>query len=148
MARAFLKPARTRSAIKLRSNSATAPKTVKTILPVGVEVSICSENETKVALKGRAWIAAGSFQIVRLETDLIAPLPQIRLVADHATIEYGPVHFKSRNLDMWLPQNAEVHYDWKGRRSHRRHSFKNYLLFSVDEKQRISAPKDASKDDN
>jgi len=96
-----------------------------------------------VALKGRAWIAADSFQIVRLETDLIAPLPQIRLVADHATIEYGPVHFQSRNLDMWLPQNAEVHYDWKGRRSHRRHSFKNYLLFSVDEKQRISAPKDA-----
>lgn len=101
-----------------------------------------------VALKGRAWIAAGSFQIVRLETDLIAPLPQIRLVADHATIEYGPVHFQSRNLDMWLPQNAEVHYDWKGKRSHRRHSFKNYLLFSVDEKQQISAPKDASKDDN
>jgi len=93
-----------------------------------------------VGLKGRAWIAADTFQIVRLETDLISPLPQIRLVADHATIEYGPVHFQSRNLDMWLPQNAEVHYDWRGRRSHRRHSFKNYLLFSVDEKQRISAP--------
>jgi tetratricopeptide (TPR) repeat protein len=95
-----------------------------------------------VALKGRAWFAADSFQIVRLETDLIDPLPQIRLVADHATIEYGPVHFKARNLDMWLPQNAEVHYDWKGRRSHRRHAFKNYLLFSVEEKQQISEPKD------
>src|SRR5467141_1585182 len=96
-----------------------------------------------VALKGRAWIAADSFQIVRLETDLIDPLPQIRLVADHAAIEYGPVHFQTRNLDMWLPQNAEVHYDWRGRRSHRRHSFRNYLLFSVDDKQRISAPKAA-----
>lgn len=96
-----------------------------------------------LALKGRAWIAADSFQIVRLETDLIDPLPQIRLVADHAAIEYGPVHFQARNLDMWLPQNAEVHYDWRGRRSHRRHSFKNYLLFSVDDKQWISAPKAA-----
>jgi len=94
-----------------------------------------------VALKGRAWIAADSFQIVRLETDLIDPLPQIRLVADHAAIEYGPVHFQARNLDMWLPQNAEVHYDWRGRRSHRRHSFKSYLLFAVDDKQQISAPK-------
>jgi tetratricopeptide (TPR) repeat protein len=93
-----------------------------------------------VGLKGRAWIAADSFQIVRLETDLIDPLPQIRLVADHASIEYGPVHFQARNVDMWLPQIAEVHYDWKGRRSHRRHSFKNYLLFSVDENQRISEP--------
>ena len=33
LARAFRRPARTRSTIKLRSNSATAPKTVKTILP-------------------------------------------------------------------------------------------------------------------
>lgn len=92
-------------------------------------------------LKGRAWIAADSFQIVRLETDLVAPLPQIRLAADRAAIEYGPVHFQSRNLDMWLPQIAEVFYDWRGRRSHRRHSFKNYLLFSVDDKQHIAEPK-------
>ena len=94
-----------------------------------------------VSLKGRAWIAADSFQIVRLESDLVAPLPQIRLVADRAVIEYGPVHFQSRNLDMWLPQIAEVFYDWRGRRSHRRHSFKNYMLFSVDDKQQIAEPK-------
>lgn len=94
-----------------------------------------------VPLKGRAWISADTFQIVRLETDLIDPLPQIRLVADHAAIEYAPVHFRARNLNMWLPQIAEVFYDWRGRRSHRRHSFKNYLLFSVDDHQQISVPK-------
>jgi hypothetical protein len=42
---------------------------------------------------------------------------------------------------MWLPQSAELYYDWKGRRSHRRHGFSNYLLFSVEDKQRIYAPK-------
>jgi hypothetical protein len=42
---------------------------------------------------------------------------------------------------MWLPQSAEVFADWRGRRFHRRHSFSKYLLFSVDEKQKISAPK-------
>src|SRR5580700_5576479 len=42
-ARAFRKPARTLSTISDRSNSATAPRTVKTIFPAGVEVSICSE---------------------------------------------------------------------------------------------------------
>jgi hypothetical protein len=94
-----------------------------------------------VALKGRAWIAADSFQIVRLETDMIAPLPQIRLAADYTVIEYGLVHFSERKLDMWLPQSAEVYFDWRGRRIHRRHSFSKYLLFSVDDKQSISAPK-------
>jgi tetratricopeptide (TPR) repeat protein len=97
-----------------------------------------------VALKGRAWIAADTFQIVRLETDLIDAVPQIRLVSDHAAVEYGPVHFNSRNLDMWLPQNADLHYDWRGRRAHRRHTFKNYLLFAIDDNQKISLPKAAA----
>jgi tetratricopeptide (TPR) repeat protein len=94
-----------------------------------------------LALKGRAWIAADTYQILRLETDLIAPLPQIRLATDHTVIEYGPVHFLDGKLDMWLPQSAEVYYDWRGRRSHRRHSFSNYLLFAVEDNQRITVPK-------
>jgi hypothetical protein len=93
------------------------------------------------ALKGRAWIAAESFQIVQLETDLVAPLPQIRLVVDHATVEYGPVYFRARKVTMWLPQTAEFYYDWRGHRGHRVHRFTNYLLFSVSEKERISEPK-------
>jgi hypothetical protein len=94
-----------------------------------------------VALKGRAWISSDDYQIVRLETDLVAPLPQIRLVADHADIEYGPVKFKQGNVSMWLPQSADVYYDWKGRRIHRRHSFSKYMLFGVEDKQKISVPK-------
>jgi tetratricopeptide (TPR) repeat protein len=94
-----------------------------------------------VALKGRAWISADNYQIVRLETDLVSPVPQIRLVADHADIEYGPVRFNKSDVKMWLPQSAEVYYDWKGRRIHRRHSFSNYLLFGVEDRQKISVPK-------
>jgi tetratricopeptide (TPR) repeat protein len=98
-----------------------------------------------VALKGRAWIDAESYQIVRLETDMVAPLPEIHLVADRTTIEYGPVHFRERNVDMWLPSTAEVYSDWRGRRFHRRHNFSNYLLFAVDDKQRIYAPKSSEE---
>ena len=94
-----------------------------------------------VALRGRAWIAADSYQIVRMETDLVAPLPQIRLLSDHTIVDYGPVHFRKGNVEMWLPHSAELYSDWKGRRMHRRLSFSNYLLFSVDEKQKISEPK-------
>jgi hypothetical protein len=98
-----------------------------------------------VALRGRAWIAADSYQIVRLETDLVAPVPEIRLFADHTLVEYGPVRFRDRNVELWLPLNAEVYSDWRGRRMHRRHSFSNYLLFSVDEKQHIAPPKEAKE---
>lgn len=94
-----------------------------------------------VALRGRAWIAADSYQIVRMETDLVAPIPQIRLVTDHTLVDYGPVRFKRGNVEMWLPQSAEMYSDWRGKRMHRRLSYSNYLLFSVDEKQKISEPK-------
>ncbi|MFI5059680.1 MAG: tetratricopeptide repeat protein [Candidatus Acidiferrales bacterium] len=94
-----------------------------------------------VALKGRAWFVADSYQILGLRTDLIDTLPEIRLTVDHTEIEYGPVHFSSRGVDMWLPQTAEVYSDLKGRRIHQRMSFSDYLLFAVDEKQQISSPK-------
>jgi tetratricopeptide (TPR) repeat protein len=94
-----------------------------------------------VALKGRAWISADTYQIVRLESDLVSPVPQIRLLADHTAVEYGPVKFSKGNVSMWLPQSAEVYYDWRGKRIHRRHSFSNYMLFGVEDKQKISAPK-------
>src|SRR5260370_4443863 len=39
------------------------------------------------ALKGRAWIAADSYQIVRLETKMVSPMPQIRLVSVPVNID-------------------------------------------------------------
>jgi hypothetical protein len=64
-----------------------------------------------VALKGRAWFVADNYQIVALQTDLIDTLPEIRVTVDHTAVEYGPVHFSSRGVDMWLPQTAELYSD-------------------------------------
>ena len=93
-----------------------------------------------VGLKGRAWISADSYQIVRMETDLIAPMPQIQLLAEHTAIEYGPVKFRGGDVNLWLPLSAEVYFAWRGQRVHRLHSFDRYMLFMVDDKQRISTP--------
>jgi hypothetical protein len=94
-----------------------------------------------VSVKGRAWISADSYQVLKIETTLISPIPEIRLAADHTIIEYGPVHFQKDGTDMWLPQSADVYSEFKTRRRHERHSFSNYLLFSVGDQQQISAPK-------
>jgi hypothetical protein len=93
-----------------------------------------------VGLRGRAWIAADTYQVVSLETDLVAPIPQIRLAAEHTSIDYAPVKFRNGYEELWLPQNAELFFDFGGRRIHRRHHFDDYRLFSVDEQQKISAP--------
>lgn len=95
-----------------------------------------------VGLKGRAWIAADTYQLIRLESDLVKSHPQIRLVAEHTQIKYGPVRFRTRDLSLWLPERAEVYFDWQGKRVHRQLSFSDFTLFSVDANQQIKAPKD------
>jgi Flp pilus assembly protein TadD len=93
-----------------------------------------------IALKGRAWIDANTFEIVRLETDLREAHPELKLNAEHLIMEYGPVRFKSRNEQLWLPASAEYYAVRRGKRFHRRHSFTNYILFSVEDKQKIGEP--------
>ncbi len=95
----------------------------------------------EVKLKGRAWISAENYGVIRLESDIVAPIPEIRLMADHTNIEYGPVNFRQANTTLWLPQSAEVYFAWLGRRIHRRHEFSNYLLFGIDDLQKINDPK-------
>ena len=68
-------------------------------------------------------------------------MPEVRMVAEHIAIEYGTVHFQDGTVSLWLPRSVELYFDWKGMRVHRRLSYENYLLFSVDEKERIDSPK-------
>ncbi len=93
-----------------------------------------------VKLKGRAWIAADTHQVVRLETDLAEEIPAIRLRTEHLTIEYWPVQFQKRRVELWLPESAELYFDFRGHRYHRRHSFSDFQLFSVDTSQQIRDP--------
>jgi tetratricopeptide (TPR) repeat protein len=106
------------------------------------------KNVYSVGLRGRAWIAADTFQIVSIETDLVAPIPAIRLAAEHIAIDYEPVQFRKKHEELWLPQNADLFFDFNGRRIHRRHHFDDYRLFSVDENQKISAPPAEAKLDS
>src|SRR5262249_879227 len=94
-----------------------------------------------VALGGRAGIDAETFQVVRMGPDIDAPPQAIPLMADHTILEYGAVHFEKDHVDMWLPRTAEVYTEIRDRRTHRRHTFSDYFLFSVDDRQKIHTPK-------
>jgi hypothetical protein len=91
-------------------------------------------------LRGRAWILANSFQVARLETDLMEPIPKIRLRTDHEAIEYSPVSFSGNKFSLWLPSNVELFMDFRGHRFYRKHAFTNFMLFSVDTQSQISQP--------
>jgi tetratricopeptide (TPR) repeat protein len=91
-------------------------------------------------LKGRAWITADKFQIVRIESELVNPVPQIRLAGEHQVVEYGPVPFTKKKVQLWLPQSAEIYLDFRRHRYYRKHSFDHYMLFAVDADEKRKEP--------
>jgi hypothetical protein len=104
----------------------------------------------EVGLKGRAWISADNFRIVRIEAEIVNPVPEIELLSEHQIVEYGPVPFAKKNTTLWLPKSAEIYFELHKHRYHRRHSFDHYVLFSVDadEKRKEPGSKPVTKQDS
>jgi len=93
-----------------------------------------------VKLKGRAWITTDKFQIVRIESELVSPMKPIQLLSEHQIVEYGPVPFQKKNMELWLPKTAEIYFDFRRHRYYRRHSFDHYMLFAVDANEKRKEP--------
>ena len=93
-----------------------------------------------VDLQGRAWITADKFHIVRIESEMLKPLPEIHLLGEHEVVEYGPVEFPRKNTSLWLPKSAEIYFDFRKHHYYRRHSFDHYMLYSVDTEEKRKEP--------
>jgi tetratricopeptide (TPR) repeat protein len=94
-----------------------------------------------VSLKGRAWITADKFQVVRIVSDMVRPMPEIDLQAEHVVADYAPVQLHKKSMEFWLPQSAEVYMHFHGQRYYRKHTFDKYMLFSVDANDKIHEAK-------
>jgi VWFA-related protein len=93
-----------------------------------------------VGVKGRAWIAAGSGQIVHMETNLVSGLAALELRSNAVSVDYAPVKFHSQNVEVWLPQSAMVYTEYFRRRTIIQHTFSDFQLFSVGTQQVIQKP--------
>ena len=93
----------------------------------------------QLRFKGRAWIAADNGQILRLETDLVSPLPQIHLQREHLDISYAPVEFDKSRFSVFLPQSASMEISYRDIATsgcRRRH----FQLFLVVTEQTVKPP--------
>jgi VWFA-related protein len=97
-------------------------------------------NVYPLSLKGRAWIAADSGQIMHLETNLVEGIVVLQLRANAVSVDYAPVKFHSQNAELWLPQSAIVYTEYYRRRTIIRHTFSDFQLFSVQTQQVIQKP--------
>jgi tetratricopeptide (TPR) repeat protein len=111
--------------------------------PSRIRAYIISGNFHSVPLKGRAWIDASTYQVVRLESELVKPMPEIGLQRERLSIDYAPVQFHSRDIQLWLPSRAELLVAWGNKDFYRTHAFSNFQLFSVGTGQTLGAPKES-----
>jgi len=93
-----------------------------------------------VRLKGRAWILADNFQIVHMETDLLQGIPELRLMTEHTSVNYGPVQFRKGTTELWLPKSAELYVHLGKKRFHRSESFDHFMLFATDTTEKAKLP--------
>ena len=93
-------------------------------------------------VKGRIWISSASFDVLRIETDLLEPEQSLNLTRDHLLVDYGPVNFATANTTLWLPLSAEMHMELRGHRYHHKHYLTDYMLFEVDTNHKMGKPKE------
>ena len=108
------------------------------------------ETKTKtveIPLKGRVWVAASSYNVLHVESDLREPMKDLGLMRDHLAIDYGPVNFQNGKTELWLPWYADMYLELHGKRYHHSHTLSNFRLFAVDTSDKISLPKDAPPPD-
>jgi VWFA-related protein len=91
-------------------------------------------------LKGRAWIAQDTGDVLHLEIGLMHPVVPAGVMGWYLAIDYAPVKFRTRNVEVWLPSFVETYDDADYRRTIISHEFSKFLLFTVDTNQETTAP--------
>lgn len=110
--------------------------------PARLRDFVSGHMDYAMRLRGRAWILPDTFQIVHLETDLIEPISAVHLQREHMSVDYKLVPFPKYKIDLWLPQQVDLYYDFRGHFYHHYHSFSDFLLFSVNTTPKISRPRE------
>jgi hypothetical protein len=91
--------------------------------------------------QGWAWIDHETFQILKMRTDLLAPRSDILLSRQITEISYQEVHFADIPQAFWLPSEVLVTIEWNGQIYRNRHRYSEYLVFSVESRDKLEQPK-------
>jgi len=103
-------------------------------------VNIVSGTWGKIGIlvQGIAWIDERSYEIMRMRTDLLAPLPQIGLQAQTTEVSFDEVRLQDVPNPLWLPSDVTVDAKFEGTDFRNEHRYTNYRRYRVSSK--ILAP--------
>ena len=85
-----------------------------------------------LCLQGLAWIDPTTYQIVRIETFLLAPPPEFDLERETTQVELSEIHLHQASTALWLPAEVVVDVWLHQRHFHSDHKYSGFKLFQVE----------------
>jgi tetratricopeptide (TPR) repeat protein len=92
-------------------------------------------------LKGIAWLSEKGDHVMHLETDIVEPIPAIRLEREHFSIDYRLVAFRTHPVKLWLPERVDLYILYRGHAYHNYAHYSHFLLFWTGAAQTIGSAK-------
>jgi hypothetical protein len=98
-------------------------------LPAEIEVD---GDSCPFFTQGLVWIDASNFHIVRLETDLLFPIPGLQLTEMRSEVRFGDVlTIPERNLSLRLPTDTGIFWQTTTGAGAELHHYSDYRLFTA-----------------
>ena len=91
-------------------------------------------SNLKMLFQGIAWVDATDFRILRLRQDLLAPRLDLQLKQMTVKVRFGEVHLANAGSTLWLPQEADVAWEYKNRAGEQKHFYSDFRLYAVHSK--------------
>jgi len=85
-------------------------------------------------LQGVAWVDPSDFRILRLRTDLLAPVPEVSLLRLTADIHFGLTRIEKVSSLLSLPREVTVTSEIGGSSVRETHKYSGYRLFRAQSK--------------
>jgi hypothetical protein len=93
-----------------------------------------ANQEAPFFFQGIAWIDQSSFQVVRLRTDLLSPVPSLNLEFVTTELHFGAVHIHGLNSELWLPSEVLIRTVRSDTIFQELHDYARYRFFHAESK--------------
>lgn len=88
----------------------------------------------QMLVQGIAWVDQSNFQIIKMQTDLLAPRPEVGLDRQMTEVTLSEVRLRGIASPLWLPKVVMVDIRFYGLEFRNEHQYANYRQYRVSSK--------------
>jgi VWFA-related protein len=89
-------------------------------------------KEEPFFFQGIAWIDQSTFEVVRLQTDLLSPVPSVNLLQMTTDLRFRSVRIKGYDADFWLPSQVLIRTEQGESVLNELHQYSKYKFFHAE----------------